>query len=374
MTIAQEGRRFSIAGNGSTTAFPFNRLVLANNELDVYLVDNATLAETLQVFNTDYTLAGLGNPGGVTVTFAVPPPTGKTVVLVGDTTLTQNYDPTDVGFVTAQGVEDALDREEIQIQELADALARTLQLSPGSSYGGSLVLPPPIPTYVLAWNNNGNALISAPPTVSDIVSGFQSNEWKFSNSTSPPPSSGQLRMNAAPGAGVNTIHLHYTTATGIDAKGLINALFVSGSILYVQQKDDSTVRHKFSIAGGLTDNGTYASIPVTWISGAGVYQNNKDLVLVHEAAGGGGGASNVTMYQTPVTGSANAITASAFLGGTLHYFRSAFANTGAATFNSRPIKLPDGTALIGGEIQPGVWYTLLDDGTNYTLIQSGAVI
>lgn len=82
----------------------------------------------------------------------------------------------------------------------------------------------------------------------------------------------------------------------------------------------------------------------------------------------GGGLSN---YDTS-TGT-DTIVATVNNTKTLHLFQALNANTGAATFNGLPLKDKDGNALVGGEIQPGVYYLLSSDGVNYYIIMSGAV-
>lgn len=81
----------------------------------------------------------------------------------------------------------------------------------------------------------------------------------------------------------------------------------------------------------------------------------------------------LTMYGSPAGGTADAITAVASLTRSIHVFKAASANTGAATFNGRPIKDKDGAALLAGAIQPDIYYFLLDDTVNYYLIASGAI-
>lgn len=162
MTIATVGRRFTYAGNGVTTAFSFPRLLLANTDITVYLTDAVTDVAVLQTLITHYSVAGMGDPAGVTVTFVTPPPTGKTVVLYGVTPKTQSYDPTDVGFLTPLGTEDALDKLAVTIQELSDLMVRSVQLAPGSTYGGSILLPKPVANYVLAFAGDALSLIATP--------------------------------------------------------------------------------------------------------------------------------------------------------------------------------------------------------------------
>lgn len=84
-----------------------------------------------------------------------------------------------------------------------------------------------------------------------------------------------------------------------------------------------------------------------------------------------GGESNLTIYDES-TGT-NTILASEMANSSLHIFKAGVTNTGAATYNGRPFLNAAGGALRNGEVVAGTWYIVVDDGTNYYLVASGAV-
>lgn len=97
--------------------------------------------------------------------------------------------------------------------------------------------------------------------------------------------------------------------------------------------------------------------------------------LLYAPIGGGSVAGDAPVIVYGAASGVDTITASPSGGtNTLRLFQAAGVNTGAATFNGKPIKQPDGSALVGGELQTGIAYLLLDDGTNCTIVGSNAVI
>lgn len=115
--------------------------------------------------------------------------------------------------------------------------------------------------------------------------------------------------------------------------------------------------------------GTALDVSVDLTQGAGSHAD-WDINLAGQQGTPGLG---VNLYGSPAGGTADAITAAILGTGSLHIFKAASANTGAATFNGRPIKDKDGNALAAGAIQPNIYYILLDDTVNYYIIASGAV-
>ena len=82
MTVGTTGNRFTYAGDGSTLEFAFPRPFDSNGDLRVILRDGVTGAETVQTIETDYGVAGAGQPSGGTVTMTSAPQAGETLVIV----------------------------------------------------------------------------------------------------------------------------------------------------------------------------------------------------------------------------------------------------------------------------------------------------
>ena len=80
MTISSTTIKNSYAGNGSTTAFTFSYYIIAEDDLEV-LIRSSNGTETLQTLTTNYTVTGVQNNSGGTVTMVTAPATGETLVI-----------------------------------------------------------------------------------------------------------------------------------------------------------------------------------------------------------------------------------------------------------------------------------------------------
>jgi hypothetical protein len=129
MTVSSTTTKNSYAGDGSTTAFSYTFKIFDEDDITVVLRNNSTGAETTQTITTNYTVSGVGNAGGGTVTFVTAPPTGNTVVLLRITPLTQLTDYTPNDPFPAESHEDALDKLTFITQELQEEVGRSLKLS-----------------------------------------------------------------------------------------------------------------------------------------------------------------------------------------------------------------------------------------------------
>jgi hypothetical protein len=134
MTISNTSIKNVYSGNGVATVFAFTFPIAAETELEVYLLESGFL--TLKTLTTDYTIAGVGNPSGGSVTFVTPPPTvagGSDIVLVRRTPLTQLADYIEGDSFPAETHEAALDKLTKIAQEHSEALSRAAQLPINSS-------------------------------------------------------------------------------------------------------------------------------------------------------------------------------------------------------------------------------------------------
>lgn len=134
MTITSENKRVQFAGNGSTTAFQYNFRILDEDDLLVVLQSSAGV-DTVQTKTTHYTVAGVGDAGGGTITMLTPPASGETLSLVLDTAATQTTDYSSGGGFPAQSHEDALDNAINAVKRALDKVERSLKLQDGDVVG-----------------------------------------------------------------------------------------------------------------------------------------------------------------------------------------------------------------------------------------------
>jgi len=92
MTVSSTTTKNSYSGNGSTTVFAYTFKIFDEDDIAVILRDDATAVETVQTITTNYTVSGVGDAGGGNITFVTAPATGKTVVLLRSTPLSQLTD------------------------------------------------------------------------------------------------------------------------------------------------------------------------------------------------------------------------------------------------------------------------------------------
>ncbi len=130
MTLSTTTVSQSYSGNGSTTAFTFTFPINSTSELKV-IERSATGAETVKSEGTgsaNYSIVDNGASGG-TVTMVTAPASGTTLVLIRDTSLTQESDYVENDPFAAETHEDALDKLQMQIQEVQEEVNRSMKIS-----------------------------------------------------------------------------------------------------------------------------------------------------------------------------------------------------------------------------------------------------
>ena len=130
MTISTTTVSQSYSGDGSTTAFTFSFPVNSTSEIKV-IERSALGTETVKSEGTgsaNYGIVDNGASGG-TVTMVTAPASGTTLVLIRDTSLTQGTDYVENDPFPAESHESALDKVQMQIQEIQEEVDRSIKLS-----------------------------------------------------------------------------------------------------------------------------------------------------------------------------------------------------------------------------------------------------
>lgn len=117
MTLSTTTQKVAYAGNGATTSFAFAFKIWATSDLQVFLRDNTTGVDTLQVETTNYSVTGT-LPGTGNVVFTVAPTASQTVIIVRNNPKTQTLDLIASGAFEAENVEAALDKILAVLQNL----------------------------------------------------------------------------------------------------------------------------------------------------------------------------------------------------------------------------------------------------------------
>lgn len=229
MTITSENRRVQYAGNGSTTGFAYNFRILDDDDLLVVL-QGASGSDTVQTKTTHYTVSGVGDAGGGTVTMVTAPAVGETLSLIVDTPVTQSTDYTTGGGFPAQSHEDTLDNLTNALKRAHDLIGRSVHLQDGDlTNGGKL------DGLGAQLNNltNGAATTDA-ATIANV------NALIASAVLSP---SGSDLINAL-GAGYELASHHYQ----------IDALGATAELLQTRLTDSPTVRDFGAVGDGSTSD------------------------------------------------------------------------------------------------------------------------
>lgn len=161
MTVNASTARNNYSGNGITTEFSYTFRILDEDDVKVTLTD-ADGVETIQTITTHYTVAGVGDDGGGSVTMVTAPATGESLTLTRGQTFDQQTDYTEGDPFPAETHENALDKLTMSIQQLAESDNRSIKVGVATDVG-DLRIPTPEANKVLAWNDAGTNLTNSTP-------------------------------------------------------------------------------------------------------------------------------------------------------------------------------------------------------------------
>lgn len=150
MTVTSIAAPLEFEGNDSATTFATNWLVYYDDDVAVYHVDNADVA-TLLTLGTDYTVTGLNNAGGATITYPVtgdPLPAGEFLRIFNNPVLSQRTLLVGVSRYDPAGIEESLNR----IVRMIQALSARALLIEGGITTTDVVFPDPVAEQLLGWS------------------------------------------------------------------------------------------------------------------------------------------------------------------------------------------------------------------------------
>jgi hypothetical protein len=114
--------------------------------------------------------------------------------------------------------------------------------------------------------------------------------YTYNTTTSTPPATGTFRLNNATPSNATAIYIAYTEAGGYDLHTLFeNGNTFTGGYLWVQTAATRLTNNlKYQVTGAYTDGGTYVSIPITYVSGAGTVTGGTSCNVAQAYTGGRG--------------------------------------------------------------------------------------
>ncbi len=134
MTISNDTTRNEHTGNGSSTVFAYQFRIIDPSDLLVVL-QTSDGTQTEQALGVHYSVQGVGEAEGGSVTMVTPPPSGSTLSVILDPTISQGLDLTAGGPLPAEGLENALDAIVNQVKRTRDLADRGLTLRDGDPSG-----------------------------------------------------------------------------------------------------------------------------------------------------------------------------------------------------------------------------------------------
>ena len=142
MTISSTLRKAGpYIGSGAAATFPFSFKVFTTTDLLVVTVVTATSTQTNLALTTDYTAVlnadQNSNPGGSITLTAGNLAAGINLIITSDVEPLQETDLTNQGGFYPEVINDALDKAIIQIQQITDAVGRSIKLSTTNTIGST---------------------------------------------------------------------------------------------------------------------------------------------------------------------------------------------------------------------------------------------
>lgn len=129
MTITTSTNRVVQYGNGATTIWNYSFLIPDATEVVVQITDRTTGVVTT-LTTLQYSITGIGNPSGGTVTYSPALTTNQSITITRILPVTQTVSLSNQGAFYPTVVEGSLDYLTMVAQQLADSITRALQISP----------------------------------------------------------------------------------------------------------------------------------------------------------------------------------------------------------------------------------------------------
>ena len=156
--------RIQYTADGSLTTYEFPFAIFSASDLDVYFGENLQDTAT-------YTVTGVGESDGGSVTFAVAPAADTTITIVRNLSIERTSDFQEGATLRAKVLNDELDYQVACQQQIADNLNRSMVLPPYAAGSDvDLTLPMPSAGKAIVWNADGTNLENSTVSVNAMES------------------------------------------------------------------------------------------------------------------------------------------------------------------------------------------------------------
>lgn len=185
MTVSNQNMRNTYEGNGESVDFPYTFMLTEADGVEVY-VDGKLMS-----LNSDYSVSDLNKNEGGIITFNEAPASGATIQFFRSTPATQDVDYISNDRFQSDSHERALDKLTLLVQELRDAVRRSIKISKFVEVEEGPELPDEnLPGKMMAFDENGNIImvsIAAVQGIHSLVLGFNGHPPPLSSDFIPIP-------------------------------------------------------------------------------------------------------------------------------------------------------------------------------------------
>lgn len=154
MTVTTTAVFNDYAGDGTTTAFALLAYCQTAEQVEA-LVDDVVQS------SAGYTVTGLGDAGGVTVTFDTAPADDTVVLVRRVLPLTQDTDTVNNETILQDVLDDTFDRGVMQIQQVQEEVSRAIKVAQGDTAPAFPAAADRTAGQYLVWGNDGESIIGA---------------------------------------------------------------------------------------------------------------------------------------------------------------------------------------------------------------------
>ena len=154
--------RIQYEANGTLTTYEFPFVIFSDTDIQVYLNDVLQSSET-------YSVMGIKNANGGSITFTTPPTIGTVITITRDLSIERTTDFQEGGALRADTLNNEFDYQTACLQQVADSINRSMILPPyATDMDVDLTLPTPSAGRAIVWNSDGTNLENSSVKINEL--------------------------------------------------------------------------------------------------------------------------------------------------------------------------------------------------------------
>ena len=155
MTITTQPSRNEYTASAGQTIFNYTFKIYTNSDLNVYITPAGQDANDATDITTAYTVSGLGDPNGGTITLNSGATLNDRVTIVSSIPTDRTTDYQVNGDFIPDTVNNDVDRTVSLVKQVESLASRTVQFQESQQNAEALTLPAPSPGKLIEWNSGG---------------------------------------------------------------------------------------------------------------------------------------------------------------------------------------------------------------------------